>query len=474
MTPRPSRHPHVPWGPRRPDDAGISSVLGAILVFGVLVVTLVTIQVRFVPRWEEDREGQHMDDLANQLAIVKSDLDRLATNATHGTVTDPISPQPGGGGFRFFRTTASSGGGAEFEPAGAGGGLVLASPALRVQVRDGEELFGLEEDWQAIPSDDVVTDIQKVRHLRVRVDVSALDQGDDGATATLSILDANNAFAGKVVITYFWQASESRLQAVSFNPSDQEVSRTEEAFFHNSGLDHMYIDLLDDSLLFDDILAAAAKPMTLELSTNGLDADYTVVFTDGGGGSGGTGAGGGLIVPNYSDTLTSGSLSLRTGYQQLPDLTYVLEHGAVLAVQSDGAAMAIPPSLFVAATPQQAVFDLTLPGLDGSTAGFSGSRTLSLVASSTGERTQFEALAARFSITLPSAYPDVWASYLEAALEGAGLSDDGPSPQFTITPSPAAVQLDLFGPTSAPSDTTEDLVLRLQYAAIDLTLRPTG
>jgi hypothetical protein len=403
---------------------------------------------------------------------VKSDLDRLATNATRGAVTAPLTPQVEGGGFRFFRTPSSPSGGVEFEPSGAGAGVVLSSPALRIQTRDGEGLFGLEEDWQSIPSSGTVSGIEKLRHLRVRV---PLDPGNypDGSSATLTILDANNQFAGRAVVIFRSFPSEKVLEVNVYDRTNTLISGSAEAFFQQASFKHLYINLLDDQLHFTDLLGAATKPLSLVLERSGLPADYVVVFTDSDGGFGGS-ASGGLLVPNYSETLKSGSLSMRTGYQQLPDLTYVLEHGAVLAAQPDGAAMAIPPSLAVAATQTQVVLTLVLPGLHGSTAGLGGSRTLSLLASGTGEGAQFEARAAHVSLTIPTSHPDAWAAYLNQTLEVAGLSDAAPAPQFNITSTASAVQLDLFGPTSAPGDTTEDLVVRLQYATIDLKLRPTG
>ena len=138
----------------RRDERAISNVLGAILVFGLLVMTLVTIQVKFVPVWDEEREARHVETVIDQLSLFKADAERLATNVTSGSVTDPltISAQ---GGFSFFQG-ATLGGSAEFEPSASGAGIVITSPELRILQSNGQPLYALGEEWTAIPSSGTV------------------------------------------------------------------------------------------------------------------------------------------------------------------------------------------------------------------------------------------------------------------------------------------------------------------------------
>lgn len=475
MTGRPrAAGPRVATVPPAPqhgaDDAALSSVLGAILIVGLLVVTLVTVQVQFVPRWDEDRESRHMAQVSDQIGVFKSDIERLVTNATMGGVTDPLTLRSDAG-FRFFSSGSMAHTQARFAPSPSGTGVVLSSPSLRIQVRDGEGLFGLDENWIAIPASGLVEDITDVNHLRVRIDQVPGDYVE-GDNSTLAIYDADGDFAGRAVVTFRDFPSEQALEVTIYNANGQLISSSLEAFFQQTQVDFYYVDMLDPELLFRDVLAATETPYTLQLQSAGLDSSYTVVYQDSAGGSGGSN--GGLVVPNYSETLPSGSLSIDTGYQQLPDQNLVLEHGALLVVQGDGAAMVIPPTLGVTVTPQQAILDLVVPGLHGSATSLAGARSASLAARHGGEGTQIEASAARLTLVLPTSYPAVWAAYLQDTFLLAGLLGDAPDPQFIVTPTGNAVQVDLFGPASGPSDTTEDIFIRYQQATIDLTLIPSG
>lgn len=456
---------------RSPDEAAISSVLGAILLFGLFVVTMVTVQVQFVPRWEEEREARHVDQVVGQLGLFKSDADRLVTNATQGGITTPLT-LGATQGFTFFRSANVARSEIGFTPSASGDGLGLASPLLRIQTRDGNEFYGLGEQWTTIPTAGTLDDIAKVKHLRVRVDMIP-GNFDEGDSSTLSVYDSSGSFAGKVVVTFRDFPSEQALEVTVYNAQNTQISSGLEAFFQQTQVEYFYLDLLDDELLFGDVLAAADKPMELRLANNGLASEYTVVFTDSTGSSSG-GAAGGLLVPNYASTLPSGALALRAGYQHLPDQTFILEHGAILVVQADGAAMLVPPNLGLAAGRTQLVVDWVVPGLAGPEAGLGGSRAVTMVAHAQGSSTQIEALAARLSFTIPTEYPEVWEAYLTDALELAGLTDAAPDPQYTITLAANAVQLDLFGPISAPADTTEDIFLRYQQSSLNLLLVPSG
>lgn len=457
----------------RRDEQGISNVLGAILVFGLLVMTLVTIQVRFVPVWDEEREAKHVDTVIQQLSLFKADAERLATNATGGSVTDPVTVSPEGG-FRFFHP-ASLGGELTFEPSASDLGIVLESPQLRITQRDGVALYALSENWVAITSTGAEEDITDVNHLRVRL-VEPNDE-DGGDFASLTVTDASGDYAGKAVITILTDPSERSVQTEIFSASSSTVPITvqRESYFQQVDPEFVYVNLLDDELLFGQVLAAADEPFDLALESDAptdLDADYTVAYIDSEGGSGGSE--GGVVVPDYNNTLASGVLSFATRNQRLPEQTFVMEHGAILAVQSDGAVVMVPPAFDVAASSDQVILDWVVPGLAGSDTGMSGIRSASLLASSAGAKTSIEALGALVNVTLPTSYPDAWADFFDERMSSAGLSDSGAQPQYTVSVAADSVTLRVFGTVTDPDDDTEDVFLRYQQATISIELRPTG
>lgn len=453
------------------DEAAVSNVLGAILVFGLLVLALVMVQVRFVPVWDEDREARHVEAVIDQMSLFKADAERLATNATGGTVSTPLTVSPSGG-FTFFQGSGRLGGEAAFTPSPSGAGITLSAPLLRITERGGSPLHALGETWITIPASGSLTDVAAVAHLRVRVpDPNSETNGD---TATLALLDAGGAYAGKAVLTFLRDASERSIQTEIFSAASatSPITVQRESYFHQVDPDYVYVNLLDDELLFDQVLAAAEGPFTLQLTRSGLNADYTAAYTAGSGGTGGSP--GGLVVPNYASTMPSGALSFDARNQRLPQQTFILEHGAILVVQPDGAAMLVPPTLSVTGTASQVVLDWVVPGLQGPSASLSGLRAATLTASAPGARTDIEGIAARLEIQIPTQQPAVWATHLDERLRQGGLSPDGPTPQFTLVQSTGALTMILFGPASAPTDVAEDVVLRYRQATLDLSILPAG
>ncbi len=450
-----------------PDRAGVSNVLGAILLFGIFIMTLVTIQVEFVPRWEEDREARHMDQVADQLAQFTSDLNRMAANQTRTAITDPLTLQPSGG-FRFLQAGSGLPNELAFDPPVAGQGVNVTSPQLRILARDGEEFFGLNETWEAIVSGDTVDNVTQVRHLRIRVDMIPGDY-NDGDSATLSAFDRNGIFAGKAVVTFRDFPSEQALAIQVFNRQNQEISSGIEAFFQQTVVDYFYIDLLDGELLFDQVLAAAESPIDLTLARNGLDAAYTIVYNTIGAGGPTTVGNAGILVPNYSSTLASGSLAVEAENQHFPPQTFVIEHGAVILEQAEGTVMRVPPAFRVTGGATQVQLIWTMPGLTGDRQSLGGSEAASLIATPAGGQAHTEAFAARVALRIPTGHPAAWSAWLDDQFRLAGLASA--VGQYSLSSGADFVLLTVYGPVSDPNSTTEDVYLNFQQAPIRIEAR---
>lgn len=445
-------------------DEGVSSVLGAILVFGLLVVTLAVVQARFVPVWTEDREARHMETVADQFAAFASDLHRMAANQSQAGVSDPLTMRAPEG-FRLFRPAGTLPGSVAFTPSAPGAGFALRADPLRLQSRNGLDFFGLGEQWTAFPAATTVQDVVRVDHLRVRVDMIPGNYSD-GASATLTLTNATGAFAGRAVVTFRDFPSEQALETTVYDASGRAISSDVEAFFQQTSVDYFYVDLLDPSLLFRSVLASAAAPFDVALSRSGLDADYTLAAMTV---SGPTAGQGGFVVDDYAFEAPSGRLALDARNERFPRQSYVVENGAVLVVQDDGAAMRVPPPVRVAASSTQVLLSWTMPGLAGDSAAVSGSSSVSLVAAPTEERTDLVGVARQVTLRIPTAYPAVWQAWLDDTLRAAGLSPTGG--QYTLQPASGSLTLVLSGPRS---DAAEDVVVELQQAAVDLVLRPSG
>lgn len=450
------------------DERAVSTVLGAVLMFGLLVLALVMIQVRFVPVWTEEREAKHMADLTDQLAFLKADLDRQAGNATDPGVTDPLTLETAGG-FDFFQGT-TVGAKLSFAPSTGGQGIQVTSPNLRMQIRGGIPLFGLDEDWVAITTGDTVRNVTAVHHLRMRIDMIPSDY-DDGDSATLTVTDGNGAFAGKAVVIFRDFPSEQALELQTYGPDNTQISSSIEAFFQQTTVDWMYFDLLEPGLLFRDVLGAARLPLTLSLAQDALVGDYTIVYSST---AGGLVSSGGINIPNFSQTLGSGALTVEANNQEYVPQNYTLAHGALILEQLDGEVMVLPPTFSTRATSSLLALEWTLPGLVGASGGLDGVRAASVSIQPEAGGADFVAAAARLTFRIPTEHPAVWAQFLRVRMAEAGLNETGANPGFVLNATATDVLLDIRGPRAAVADTTEDIAVRFIQTFISVELRPAG
>lgn len=59
-------------------ESGIAAAVAAALLLGIIVVSMTTIQVQYVPVWKEDAEYAHMSDVWQDMSRFKSNVDILA------------------------------------------------------------------------------------------------------------------------------------------------------------------------------------------------------------------------------------------------------------------------------------------------------------------------------------------------------------------------------------------------------------
>ena len=86
-------------------ESGIAAAVAAALLLGILVVSMTTIQVQYVPVWKEDAEYSHMSDVWQDMSRFKSNVDILAAGLEMNpnsriTLNSPI--QMGGADLPFI------------------------------------------------------------------------------------------------------------------------------------------------------------------------------------------------------------------------------------------------------------------------------------------------------------------------------------------------------------------------------------
>lgn len=463
---------------RRPNDStfggaddGVSNVIGAIMVVGIMVMAMAMVQTRYVPVWQEQREAELAGQVAGQLAQVASDLDRLTGNRTSGSVAAPVQLAPAMG-LRFFEE-ASVSGHIEFLPAAAGTGISASSPRLTVFQSGDQVFYGLAEpdDWLVLDNvDDTIENLSALRALRIRIDMVDPAAYGDGASATLTITDRNGAYAGHAVMTFrHIGGSERALETKVFSASGNEVSSEIESFFHNTNLGNLYIDLMEQKFLFDAVFAAGPKPVTLTMVRDGLTSDYVVVYdvASAGGASTPVGPAVGLVLEPYQPApLQSGVLRLEMPNQRFVHQTYILEHGALLRVQDGAAVFVVPPRLHVAAAADTTVVEWTLPSMTGAAKALAGGSAATVVAHTPVSSVDLGGRAPSLTFGIPTQYAATWAQALERALVAGGLE----ATHYSITTDAASVTLDIQGQTAGTS--VDDMVLFLKQAQIEIQLEP--
>jgi hypothetical protein len=73
-------------------DEGVAGVIVAVLMIGLLVSAISFIQSVYVPEWMEQKEAEHMDNLATQFSQLKYSIDTLSVSAqSNSQISSPIT-----------------------------------------------------------------------------------------------------------------------------------------------------------------------------------------------------------------------------------------------------------------------------------------------------------------------------------------------------------------------------------------------
>jgi hypothetical protein len=73
-------------------DEGVAGVIVAVLMIGLLVSGIAFIQSIYVPEWMEQKEAEHMDNIATQFSQLKYSIDTLSvTSQSNSQISTPIT-----------------------------------------------------------------------------------------------------------------------------------------------------------------------------------------------------------------------------------------------------------------------------------------------------------------------------------------------------------------------------------------------
>ncbi|MBI2076997.1 MAG: hypothetical protein HYT80_01315 [Euryarchaeota archaeon] len=410
-----SRHPF------RAQEDGVSVVVGGILILGLLVATLVTIEVDYVPIWQKDREAAHMRLVEAQLAALKSEVDRQIDNRTSVPIANPVSLAATSTNI-FDRNTPP--GVFQFVP---GNRLVaLSAPKLLVQAENGTSHIGLSETWTGISGAVNVENVAATYSLRLRL--TSLNQNHAGDAVTITATDKNNAFAGDLRLLVSTAGANDWRINIRTRDATSTVLVDNALFFANDQSQAPYwVDALRSDYRFDKVLASALAPIRLTFAVANVDsgasnlditADYAATYLQSGtqvvvGSSG-------VERTDYLATYLGGLLDYRATNNRFPSQEFRIEHGGLLLAQADGATFRVNPGFHASLAGSTTVVTITVPTLTGAQASFQGAGTAVAYTNtvSTGRLTgQANRLVYRVDTEHPSLWTTLWNDEL-AALAG--------------------------------------------------------
>lgn len=476
----------------RDDEQGVAAVLGAILMLGILISALVVIQTQYVPVWDGQRERDAAQVVAGEVATIKSDLGRLTGNQSSQPISDPVTLARQQG-FNFFQNDLLPGIVA-FTPSAAGAGMTVSTAnPLSVQQADGQQLYSLSEDWTWNGAQK--GGILDIVHLRFRIPApGGLPTGTQ--TLDFTVLDTNNNCRAqiKLVATGITLAAKNiEAQVFGAQAAPAATCASTAIALHDTYMGlaapaYYHFDAFAPETQFASVMAgipSSVYPLKVQFSQGNTAGQVAIVYDQATQFGTVRSGGAGLTYTSFNQAAPTGTLTVSTNNQRLPDQDFVFEYGALFLEQPDGAALIASPSFAVSTTNAQAALSWSFPALTGGSAAVTGSRSAEIVMSPAGQRTFLQANAQDITFTITTSHAAAWRDFWDQRMQLAGLSSLpvlpqapcavlAPWPQYAITETPDSATLTFFGPCSAPSDATKDVFLTFEQTPIAIELRPTG
>lgn len=455
------------------DDNAVSNVLGAVLVTALFFTFMTTVEVEYRPVWDETEEANHLVEVVAQFADFKSEIEKQTENRTLSPVTNPIrlSPPPGTG---LLGTTATQG---NLAMESSTIKTTFTTPRLIVVEKDGKPLGVLNEDWTLAGTTSEVDEIDRLDSLRLRISKNPDEdkfEFEKGMFVRMDILDANGIPAGafKAYIPDkdkhdIWVRVEAASGEVLV---DQEIASDVKYKEHSV----FWIDALDPSLPFQQVLDAAEPPYDIELTYDWNSNDpkhiHTVEYStayvtkSNQGQDVFVGSGGGSTANNYQDVHKGGRIAYQIDYAHLPPTKLVVEHGAVIISQPEGSSMILEPHFLVERSGSMTLININIPVLRGYSDAAAGRETINVVTQATRQASVLGTLP-EFSFRIDTEFPDVWRDFLQERMTDAGYNTPA---HYTMTVNDDHVIIDVSGTSTVSS--IEDVQVRTEYGFVTVSL----
>lgn len=454
-------------------DRGVTTVIGTVIVVGIVVGAITLFQLTIVPNMAEEAEANHAQTTGRGMAEASADVLQQLRRTSEGPLSSTVPLARPSQLFVPDGGSASLG----FTPA-SGNTTEIASPSFKIVEEDGQPVLSGADtggQWRSVDGGETITQIDEMLGLRVKLTDPSPSDGD---RLVIEATDAEGDYAGELRITTHINNPDLDLVVAVLEPPapGQVVFHNHVISIHQQRWDSdFWLNALDELYGFDRMLADAEQPFTLSLREEGLTADFKAAYSQQTGTDLTTLEGAGRIVPDYERGFRSGDITHETQNEHYVDQTLRLENGALLREQTEGSAFVVDPPIHVEANAEAAKLSIDVPQLRGDGSEVSGDET-GIVRTQTVERGTFEGTAGQLTLTLATESPDRWQAFLDDELSQAGLTSTGCPPtspdsgcQYELSSTSETVRLTLHGPHASdtdPSDPERDLVLSLQHGRI--------
>jgi hypothetical protein len=455
-------------------DEAVTVVIGTILLAGLIVTTLVTIKLYYVPVWQENDEAAHMQVVSRQFASLKADLDHLVDNRTTVPLSTPM-------GLGQEKASVFSAGDAN-DLAHAFGLTVGNAPVnfsaqlllVQAPMTGGA---GLDESWQNVQGNQTVGSVMAIQSFRLRVHNLNSNSVNVGDQVNLTMTDGTGAFRGNFTVYAVEKNPDPtyNIRVCNKNGCDGANELYDQGItFHASqnNIADWIVDVMDPAYRFDRLIANASAdaPLTFRLNQTGspsLYGEYAITYTPVGGGGGGGGSPNAFVIfQNYTNAWPAGTLKLSTRTAHFPNQDLYLENGAVIVRQGDGAAMKVEPSFGARVVGNATYLSIGLPSLGGLSQSLAA-QAVATVTASPGNHTDVIGQANRVTLNVTTAFPQLWVDYFTTKLTAAGLTA---GTNFTAATVGNVASLTVYGVLSDPNSQLFDIVLTLRQADIAITI----
>ncbi len=460
------------------DDRAVSLVLGAMLLTGLALLAFVTYQTQIAPQLEEEAASQHVQTVARELADLAASIETDASNqsvdvAAHPlelgyTVSGPLGDRPAGGALTFDPESAP---------------VRLDAHRLVVQRLNASERITQPETWHDVNGTDTIEDVERVVSLRIKLD--AIRREMTGDHVSIHVEDAEGEHAGTFRVCVAKHSPDWDLHTVVKDADGTILYNNADSYFNNQIYEPFWINPMNPDYRFDQVLATATSPMTLEMQTEDdlgaaddcpgdgtpptgseeLSAEYATTYletTDAGPILQG---GGGIEHTDYNRTFTGGRLA-HTSSSPDHATTLTLANGPLVLDQGDGEIFRLPPRFHAGLAGNTVVLDVAVPYLTGDPGSTTGTSTAVLQATpEAGYHVSGE--ASNLTMNLTTAHPALWRDAWETKLEAAGLSGS----TYEIAVGPGWARLDVWGLVDTdPGSETLDLFVRIDAVPVEIEL----